>query len=713
MPQLATIFVCGSSGNFWKSEDSGYSWEQITTGISSYLLCCWGTSSTDVYVGTYGGKIYHYDGSSFTLDYTFSGGSTYYVSDIHGNADGSEIWAAAWIGLNDFKAAKKVGGSWTLYNHPSIGYTPVGSCGGIGFSKNVFVTVNGSSQYKVHDTTTSAILATLSDVTGQPTWLCGVRETSSDVIIYLGAWQPTYTGNAQIYRGDGSVWTKFGPSGYGSTVPFGIPYGHYNGVGNQICVTPTDNIWITAKDHIGFYSNTLSTWTQHPKAGQWRTCHCYDDNNIWFVKIATSSHLVKWNGTSFEDAITVGSFYPTGVYTYLEEDPGMTMFRLRNLKVHDAVETAFATEEGSFSARDVQCVDVAKLDIAQDHLDDPTVVADAISPLYKKILGLKNKTKLSFPVNLRGTGTAAGNATAAVGAAGVTEGQFLKNFFGTETLDTGSTAVASGSDTDTIVTASGAGFTVGNAVLINGEASPIGNKVTNTLTLTKALTATPADSDVVYASATYTPNKTISSLTQQFRAYTGEDDYWKLLGCQLASLKLSNLGPGQLPRMDLEWLVANWTKATGGSLSTPTFLNVATTSPIPGYVSYFHMQTYGTTTKNHLNVSNFSLDFGMDAQQLLTVSGGVQSVQSYVRTKIAPTFEVTFTGWDTTAVAAWANQTKVSILYQLGSTAGNTILIDMRECYIEMQEEANVNSQLGVKVKGYAIGSVPVRLHLL
>jgi hypothetical protein len=313
-PQYDYVFVCGDGGNFWKSADGGVTWTQITTGISATLQCIWGTSPTDVYVGCRDKKVYHYDGSSFTEDYEFgiSGGigTILGVTDINGSDDGSEIWAI----LSGYKyttynlvTAKKVSGSWSLYNIDLYadflsGYIGTSSIGGIGIGDVFAIDANYLASFYAYQCDESDSLASLSSVPST-NGDCGVRQNSSYAIAATGGRLPTYEGNGTLIKFDGTTW---------SYLDTGLSISKI-WLGNQLWISPTEDVWVTGRDYIVYYNGSIE---DKALEGDWKTCHGIDDNKIWFIKWAsTSDHLVKWNGTDFETATTIASFNLFGLWS--------------------------------------------------------------------------------------------------------------------------------------------------------------------------------------------------------------------------------------------------------------------------------------------------------------------------------------------------------------------------------------------------------------
>lgn len=391
---------------------------------------------------------------------------------------------------------------------------------------------------------------------------------------------------------------------------------------------------------------------------------------------------------------------------------------IRSLTVHDSDETAFGVAEESYDGRDVRCVTQPNAELTQDWIENPTV-RQRIAHVSGGILGLK-RGKLSMATFLRGTGTAAGSATASLGYADLAEGQFLRNALGGESLGTGSTVAADPEPSTTGCTAtSAAGLSVGQAIMINGEVTVIASKNTNAITFTRALSAAPEALDVIYAAATYYPVQALTH-TLQFQIKGAEDDYWSLLGCQL-TMKIAQLGMGQLPQAVYEAMVANWAAHTGAAIDNDSYSNVTNPTAL-GYASALYVQDHGTTTRNLVDADAISIDPGLAVEAIGSASG-VMGIQKYTRSAAQPVVEFT-TEYSDDWRDDFDAQTAKYLHLQIGSTAGQTTLIEVPKFYLNKSVERNpYNSQLGSKVSGVgrddtAAGATDllqaaIRVHLL
>lgn len=191
------------------------------------------------------------------------------------------------------------------------------------------------------------------------------------------------------------------------------------------------------------------------------------------------------------------------------------------------------------------------------------------------VMGQKGGT-LSFKLELKGSGTAAdGIASVAAEADPI-----LESAFGTVTRGTGST-ITTGASTTSLPLASAAGMSKYMMVIVDCGATHgfvprfITAIVTNTLTLDRALPATPANGAKVIASTRYTrANSGHKSL-----ALVAERDavLYTFLGCKVDSLKLSGISARGTALLDVQCSASDWTTTAKASLPTPMAATANTT----------------------------------------------------------------------------------------------------------------------------------------
>ena len=396
----------------------------------------------------------------------------------------------------------------------------------------------------------------------------------------------------------------------------------------------------------------------------------------------------------------------------------MALYDLFGIEIHAADETAFATKESSFSGRDVRALAIPTVDLKQNTLEDKPV-SNRLNFQYAPILALQNGSKLTLQIALRGTGTAASDGVSAIGEATLAEGQLLKNMFGGESLGMGGVATAD-STTAHINTDDVAYFSAGQAVLVNGEANVIDAVTASGLSMVRCFSAAPAAADVIYASATYYPTQELPEETLQFRCTDGSGDSWYLEGCQGNSITFAGINVGEKPVCNLDIHVTAW-EAGADALAAPTYTN-ATQPAIPGNASKLYVGDYGWEQICEIDAAAVVINPGLSCVPVGSVSG-TQGVQKHGRAApVKPSIEFV-TPYTDDYRDDFEALTAKYLHYQIGSTAGATILIEVPRFFIDAKPApATLNGQRAVKVTGYGAeltsGSTdlvlaPVKIHLL
>lgn len=397
----------------------------------------------------------------------------------------------------------------------------------------------------------------------------------------------------------------------------------------------------------------------------------------------------------------------------------MVLANLRDIKV--ALEDTFGEGGTGGEFKSVRCVTQPKADPTRQVHEDPTI-RQTLASRYKPILGLLSGSKVTFDTHLRGTGTAAGDGTTSKGSADLVEGLLLKCALGGEDLGTGTDVDDAAPTVADFDVGDASGLAEGYGVLCGTEASVISSVAGGNVSLLRALASAPADESVVYASTTYYPTESLFGTleVQALGAEATADGYFAFRGCGL-DLKLDQLDPGQLPKVVYEGTACTWTHHATGTLATPTFDN-STLPPVVGYASALYIGDYGDSTRNKVHFSSIKIDPGV-AIEAVPSGSGIQGVQDYERSVIAPTVEITVYPFDYDWFSDFDNSTAKYIHLQIGSTAGATVLIELQRVYFDAVPERNpIGQQLGVTLKGKGFAKntdtnervvSPIRIHLL
>lgn len=184
-------------------------------------------------------------------------------------------------------------------------------------------------------------------------------------------------------------------------------------------------------------------------------------------------------------------------------------------------------------------------------------------------LGVKS-TKIAIPLRVRGIN---GNTGGAVNGTTSTEiGHLLNALCGADVSNGTGSTVGVGSTSTTLTVASGAGFTVGQAVMFsNGTENiirEIVSKSTNVLTLCRAYTGTATGT--VYASATWVVQPAAINPKHIALDIEGDGDRYKLLG-MMGGFSFGFPAQGGVVTMNLDLEGTHWTReSTGLTFTAPT-----------------------------------------------------------------------------------------------------------------------------------------------
>ncbi len=400
------------------------------------------------------------------------------------------------------------------------------------------------------------------------------------------------------------------------------------------------------------------------------------------------------------------------------------------------VESTFGTDEtaslGSFTAIPFQ-EGSATMTLTQE-MHDPLHAVQHHHDYREEVLG-KKTCALTMTLPLAPTGVAANDSTAAVQSP---LGLLLSVAMGGEnTLAEGSLAVTGWTSSVGDVTATeGSQFDKGQAIgWVNGssqlEARPTERVATDTITTKLAFSGTPANTDVIYNSATYfLASDPDNSLQFVVRGLESQDEY-VLMGCQLQSMTMSLPLDGTIPTVAFTWQGVDWLHGddAAGTFNQITPVAYANTSPITGQSGRFMSQINGTATYTGSTVCVSSLSFEPQlAYQPITCPSGINGVLRWrLSRNNGPSIMGNFTTYyeDQTWFDVRDNREDRLILFQIGTTAGETVLIEASTVQVTDVQRADDNGIAGQVVtwKGRLDGDTntptsdqdysPFRIHFL
>lgn len=338
---------------------------------------------------------------------------------------------------------------------------------------------------------------------------------------------------------------------------------------------------------------------------------------------------------------------------------------------------------------------------------DPMHAVQYMHDYREEVIGKKSCT-LSFTMPLAPTGTAAGSTTAAVQSA---LGKLLATVMGGEDLGTGALATTAVHTAGAVAVSAAGGFVTGGAIgWVNPssilEARPVKTLSGSTLTPKVKFSAGPATANPIYASASYyLTQDPDASLNFAVRGLESTDD-WLLLGCQLDSMSLSLPLDGSIPTVQfsfkgVSWLHGDTAAGTFSDISPVTYSN---TSPITGHAGRFICRTTDTalfTAASTVHVSAVAFEPQLSYAAIPSPSG-TQGVYRWRMTRQnGPSVTGSFsTFFETTR---WHdhrdNKDDLIILYQVGTAAGSTILIEVPTIQITNAQRGDSGGIAGVSVE--------------
>jgi hypothetical protein len=362
----------------------------------------------------------------------------------------------------------------------------------------------------------------------------------------------------------------------------------------------------------------------------------------------------------------------------------MALFNLKQLWV--AQEATFSTDpsaDGSgYTALHAQDIAFAP---SQLHIDRP--LQNHKLTKLPGVIGAKGGT-LTFKMEVRGTGTAAGNSTVANG------GELhllLSSSCGSVTAGIGTTCSAGWTSTVGAV-ASAAGIQIGDNIMINGEIRRVQNKATNTLTLDLALTTTPALSDVVYVGANYKPaDESHTSLS--FVLKQG-GNVWVVMGCK-GNVTLEGVSAAGRPLLSFNMQVDEWVETSTSVKSALPTLNPYLYPKGPTVLGC--TLQYGTAT---LAVSEFAFDVG-NAIEATPATEGSQGRSNFVVTD-RNTVGSLKPLWAISKVADFVSGSAKTLVMPILDSAGtsltkptNAVAISIASAsFVALPSVENVNNQM-------------------
>lgn len=383
---------------------------------------------------------------------------------------------------------------------------------------------------------------------------------------------------------------------------------------------------------------------------------------------------------------------------------GPTVAAVQRIEAY--TESSFASDESSnlasFTPLPIQ-EGTASVTLTRE-MHDPMQLVQNQLDYREEVVGRKS-CQIQFTMPLAPTGVAAGQGTPAVqGGLGL----LLSTVMGGEDLGQGTTVstgwgTAGGGNVSTatgIEKGAALGWVNANGKL---EARPVANKSGSAITLKRRFSTAPATSNDLYASASYYMTQDPdSSLSFAVRGY--EDDHaWLLSGCQLESMSLNLPLDGSIPTIQFTFQGVDWSHETDTAAGSFASISAATYSnfdPIVGHAGDFLESDVTALTGSTVHVSAVGFEPQI-AYQAITSPSGTNGVYRWRLSRSAPVVQGSFTTFyeDDSWFTARDDRDDKLFLYQVGTTQGQTLLIEASTCQVTDAQMGEADSGiLGVTV---------------
>lgn len=293
----------------------------------------------------------------------------------------------------------------------------------------------------------------------------------------------------------------------------------------------------------------------------------------------------------------------------------------------DATIQSLAFEAESSWAEDVDtmtygvqlCAPVSLSGITQEMLAPERVTARRLAG-SKGIPGPYSNISISFSCYLTGHGSATTGAVT-VNALATLIGRTIG---ASAAASSSGTTLTGGTVTVPTTTASGT-FSAGALCRIGalgdgdgeGQFYLIGTHTAQNLTVLNDLAGAPANGAILYnAGIAYAADSSCALTGTRFRIQTA-DLQFILHGGFPTAFSITDLGPGQVPKVNFTWMFS-WPEPVAGTF--PTTPNPDAFSPSANTADgSYHFQTVGTSTRNLLNLRALSVDYSL---AVMPIAGG-------------------------------------------------------------------------------------------
>jgi hypothetical protein len=190
------------------------------------------------------------------------------------------------------------------------------------------------------------------------------------------------------------------------------------------------------------------------------------------------------------------------------------------------------------------------------------------------------------------------------------------------------------------------------------------------------------------------------------------------MGMQVTGFTITLPLDGTIPTISFDFVGVHWLRgadaAGSGSLTDITPVTYANTSPITAQAGRFMVQTAGTATYtgSTVNVSSVAFEPQHSFQQITSPSGIGGVLQHRLTRQNGPSIQGNFNTY-LEDVSWWTKKeakTDLLVLYQIGDTAGKSILLEAATCQVIDPERVDGNgiAEINVTWKGRRDGDQDV-----
>lgn len=392
---------------------------------------------------------------------------------------------------------------------------------------------------------------------------------------------------------------------------------------------------------------------------------------------------------------------------------------VRRIRAVEEPAGAFGTEVAIGSFVDVLAVEDSVKLMLNSPFESPGLLQQDIHGMNSKVR-LPESAQLDFTTNLSAATTRSGSGGAHTGLSQVPGWYLWRVATGSTGKGNNSSTVASAASASAITLTSASGYTEGDHVAFPTgtggalEVRSVKTVSTNTITLSRELSATPTNGMVCYSAYTFYLNDKDGSNVKSLQVAmegAGTTDRFLLSGGQIAAPPSFELNPGTIPKVKWSWQFAAWAKANG--TETTMNLNAALADAAlsdAGINAVMDSEfRVATSTSVTLAGSLYHPSQINIAPQISYIPhrtpSGLNTIKQWVPNRAGPavTGDFLLPYEDTTWLDRRDAETELRITYQIGSTVtGGAVLIELPRVVIDNVQRETMDGIAGQRVSFFA-----------